>query len=161
PRKKAKVDVVLPDVTELDKLFIRTLDAGKDEDKKLYALYGPVLATTTPMRVTIHGSGLNVGKISASAGSSAYWGPNSRRNTNARVWGGQTNARAELLGALLAIKNAPPAKSLEISTRSEYVIHSIAHYAPTNDACGWRCPNGDILKRILVLIKSRTAPLHF
>ncbi|KAF8188562.1 hypothetical protein K438DRAFT_1764309 [Mycena galopus ATCC 62051] len=38
PRKKAKVDVVLPDVTELDKLFIRTLDAGKDEDKKLYAL---------------------------------------------------------------------------------------------------------------------------
>ncbi|KAF8172926.1 hypothetical protein K438DRAFT_2023576 [Mycena galopus ATCC 62051] len=34
PRKKAKVDVVLPD----------------DEDKKLYALYGPVLVTTTPIR---------------------------------------------------------------------------------------------------------------
>ncbi|KAJ7820692.1 hypothetical protein B0H13DRAFT_2377717 [Mycena leptocephala] len=43
PRKKRKVDVVLPDDTELDKLFVQTLAAGKDEEKKLRTLYGPVL----------------------------------------------------------------------------------------------------------------------
>ncbi|KAJ7195281.1 hypothetical protein B0H12DRAFT_995524, partial [Mycena haematopus] len=95
------------------------------------------------------------------AGSAAYWGSNARLNTSARAWGSQTSPRAELLAAFLAIKQAPVFKSLEISTRSEYVIRSITYYAASNDACGWRCANGDILKRILALIKSRTAPLHF
>ncbi|KAJ7261385.1 hypothetical protein B0H12DRAFT_1002546, partial [Mycena haematopus] len=151
----------LPDDTELDELFIQTLAAGKDEAKKLRALYGPVLFVTTPLKVTIHGSCLNSGKILASAGSAAYWGQSARRNLSGRVWGSQTSPRAELLAAWLAIKNAPLFVSLEISTRSEYVIRSITHYAPMNDACGWRCTNGDILKRILALIKTRTAPLHF
>ncbi|KAJ6473871.1 hypothetical protein C8R45DRAFT_761138, partial [Mycena sanguinolenta] len=124
-------------------------------------LYGPVLFVTTTLKVTIHGSCLNSGRINATAGSAAYWGQNARQNMSARVWGTQTGPRAELLAVWLAIKNAPLFMSLEISTRSEYVIRSIAHYAPTNDACGWRCTNGDILKRILVLIKARTAPLHF
>jgi hypothetical protein len=30
---------------------------------------------------------------------------------------------------ILALKNAPPYKSLEISTRSEYAIRSVAYYA--------------------------------
>ncbi|KAF8175070.1 hypothetical protein K438DRAFT_1437302, partial [Mycena galopus ATCC 62051] len=161
PRKKRKVDVTLPEDTELDKLFIETLAAGKDEAKKLRALYGPVLFVTTPLKVTIHGSCLNSGKISASAGAAAYWGPSARRNMSARVWGGQTSPRAELVAAWLAIKSAPLFVSLEISTRSEYVIRSITYYASTNDACGWRCSNGDILKRVLGLIKSRSAPIHF
>ncbi|KAJ7019132.1 hypothetical protein C8F04DRAFT_1198068 [Mycena alexandri] len=50
PRKKAKIDVVLPAETPLDRLFITTLAAGKDYEKKLRALYGPVLNTTTPLR---------------------------------------------------------------------------------------------------------------
>lgn len=143
----------LPDKTELDRLYISTLAAGKDEDKKLLALYGPVLTVTPAMKVTVHGSCLNAGKISASAGAAAFWGPNSHLNKSARAWGKQTSPRAELLAVLIAIKTAPTHKSLEISTRSEYVIRSIVHYAARNDACGWRCENGDILKVILPLIK--------
>ncbi|KAJ6544323.1 hypothetical protein B0H19DRAFT_1076444 [Mycena capillaripes] len=59
------------------------------------------------------------------------------------------------------VKIAPPFKSLEISTRAEYDIHSITYYAAKKAACGWRCANGDILRRIFALIKVRTAPLHF
>ncbi|KAF8210951.1 hypothetical protein K438DRAFT_1454968, partial [Mycena galopus ATCC 62051] len=151
----------LPSGTELDRLFIKTLAAGKDEKKKLQALYGPVLFVSSPSKITVHGSCLNSGKISASAGSAAYWGPDAHHNTSGKVWGSQTNAQAELLAALIAIKSAPLLKFLEISTRSEYVICSITYYAPANDVCGWRCANGDILELILRLIKAWTAPIHF
>ncbi|KAJ7028854.1 hypothetical protein C8F04DRAFT_883056, partial [Mycena alexandri] len=129
--------------------------SGRIYEKKLRALYGPVLNTTTPLRVTIHGVCLKAGSILASTGSATYWGPNARLNTSRRVWGGQTSPRAELLSVWLAIKMAPAFKSLDISTRSEYVIRSVTYYAAANDACGWRCANGDILKRILALIKIR------
>ncbi|KAJ7083857.1 hypothetical protein C8R44DRAFT_651764, partial [Mycena epipterygia] len=161
PRKKRKVDIRLPDETALDRLLIATLAAGKDEEKKLLTLYGPVLAVTEPIKVTIHGSCMNAGKITASAGAAAYWGPNAQLNASARGWGLQTSPRAELLAALIAIQKAPTFKSLEISTRSEYVIRSVVYYAATSDACGWRCANGDLLKRILGRIKARTAPLKF
>jgi ribonuclease HI len=101
----------------------------------------------------IHGSCLNAGKINASGGVAAYWGQHSHRNKTGRPWGNQTGPRAELLAALLAIKRASPAKSLEISTTSDYVIHSVKYYAATHNDCGWRCVNGDILKIILALIK--------
>ncbi|KAJ6607804.1 hypothetical protein B0H10DRAFT_1817185, partial [Mycena sp. CBHHK59/15] len=161
PRKKRKVEVVLPNETDVDKLLIATLAAGKDEAKKLLDLYGPVHVVTTPVKMTIHGSCLNAGKISASAGAATYWGPNARRKRSARAWGDQRSPRAELLAAIFALESAETYKSLEISTRSEYVIRSITHGAAENDACGWRCPNGDLLKRILALIKARSAPLHF
>ncbi|KAJ7775774.1 hypothetical protein DFH07DRAFT_691368, partial [Mycena maculata] len=161
PRKKRKIEVVLPSETALDKLLITTMATGKDEAKKLLNLYGPVRDVTTPVKVTIHGSCLNAGKISASAGAATYWGPNARRNRSARAWGDQRSPRAELLSAILALESAESYKSLEISTRSEYVIRSVTHAAAANDACGWRCANGDLLKRILALIKGRSAPLHF
>ncbi|KAJ7662271.1 hypothetical protein B0H17DRAFT_953315 [Mycena rosella] len=64
--------------------------------------------------------------------------PFPRLNTSTRVWGAQTSPRAELLSAILALRRAPTFKSLELSTRSEYVVRSIAHYAVCNNACGWR-----------------------
>ncbi|KAJ7455576.1 hypothetical protein FB451DRAFT_1184355 [Mycena latifolia] len=124
----------------------------KDEDKKLRALYGPVLAVTAPVKGTIHGACLNAGKTTASTGAAAYWGPNARLNTSANVWGNQTSPRAELMAVLLALKNAPTFKSLGLAQNMPFAA---------NDACGWRCANGDILKRILTLVRNRTAPLHF
>ncbi|KAJ7672176.1 hypothetical protein DFH06DRAFT_979714, partial [Mycena polygramma] len=160
-RKRRKVDVDLPDDSYLDKLFIQTLAAGKDEEKKRLKLYGPVLDVNTPLKMTIQGTCLNAGKITATAGSSAYSGSESRFNISGRVWGNQTSPRADLMAAFLAIKKAPRSRSLEISTRSEEMIRSLTYYAARNDACGWRCKNGDIQKRILALIKIRTAPIHF
>ncbi|KAJ6607708.1 hypothetical protein B0H10DRAFT_1788058, partial [Mycena sp. CBHHK59/15] len=160
-RKKRKVDFSLPNETEMDKLFIATLESGKDNAKKLAALYGPIFVTSAPLKITVHGSCLNAGKITASAGASAYWGPNARRNKSARVYGSQTSPRAELLAVILALQSAPTAKSLIIATRSEYAIRSATYYAAKNDACGWRCANGDLLKVLIALIKIRTAPVHF
>ncbi|KAJ6552898.1 hypothetical protein B0H19DRAFT_878429, partial [Mycena capillaripes] len=62
---------------------------------------------------------------------------------------------------LLAVKVAPKTKNVVISTRSEYAIRSIAYSAYKNDACGWTCVNGDILKLIIAWICYRTAPIHF
>ncbi|KAJ6618134.1 hypothetical protein B0H10DRAFT_1649113, partial [Mycena sp. CBHHK59/15] len=86
------------------------------------ALYGPMTQITIPIKVTVHGSCRNGGKISAAAGAASYWGPNACLNSSGRVRGAQTSPRAELLSVILALKSAPLYKSLEISTRSEYVI---------------------------------------
>ncbi|KAJ7024679.1 hypothetical protein C8F04DRAFT_968656, partial [Mycena alexandri] len=161
PRKKRKIDFTLPDDTELDKLFIATLAAGKDEQKKLLNLYGAVTSTTARVKVTIHGVCINAGKNSASAAAATYWGPEARLNSGRRVHGSQTSARAELLAVILALEKCPAFKSMEISTRSEYAIRSVVYYAAHNEACGWRCANGDLLKILIGLIKSRTAPVHF
>ncbi|KAJ7105018.1 hypothetical protein C8R44DRAFT_540899, partial [Mycena epipterygia] len=151
----------LPNDTDLDKLFIATLEAGKDTAKKLAALYGPVLFVTSPLKITVHGSCINAGKISATAGSCAYWGSDARFNCSARLYGSQTSLRAELLAVILALQSAPIFKSINISTHSQYAICSAVYYASKNEACGWRCANGDLLKVLIVLIKRRTAPAHF
>ncbi|KAJ7767214.1 hypothetical protein B0H16DRAFT_1225318, partial [Mycena metata] len=151
----------LPDETELDKLFIATLAAGKDEQKKLLNLYGAVTSTTPRIKVTVHGVCINAGKNSASAAAATYWGPGARLNSRSRVYGSQTSARAELWAVILALEKCPGFKSMEISTRSEYAIRSVVYYAARNDACGWRCTNGDLLKVLIGLIKFRTAPVHF
>ncbi|KAJ6536235.1 hypothetical protein B0H19DRAFT_962986, partial [Mycena capillaripes] len=112
------------------------------------------------MTVTICGYCKDSGKHSAQAGAAAFFGNHSSLNSHARVWGPQHNARADLVALLLAVQRAPKTRNLVISTRSEYAIHSIKDYAYKNDACGWTCVNGDILKLIIGWIRSRTAPLH-
>ncbi|KAJ7900680.1 hypothetical protein B0H14DRAFT_2287675, partial [Mycena olivaceomarginata] len=152
---------VLPAETELDKLLISTIEAGKDDTQKSVKLFGPVVFVTNPVLVTISGVCKNAGKHTAHAGAAAFFGKNSGLNQRVRVWGKQDNARADLVALLIAIQAAPTTKSLTISTRSEYAIRSIKYYASRNSACGWKCPNGDILKIILEWIRSRTAPIHF
>ncbi|KAJ7145580.1 hypothetical protein C8R44DRAFT_599644, partial [Mycena epipterygia] len=34
-------------------------------------------------------------------------------------------------------------------------------HSSKNEACGWRCANGDLLKVLITLIRRRTAPVHF
>ncbi|KAJ7301015.1 hypothetical protein DFH08DRAFT_724755, partial [Mycena albidolilacea] len=84
----------------------------------------------------------------ATVGSGIYSGIDSSNNYSLRVWGNQTNARADLAVLLWAIKSSPLRKTLEISTRSEYAIRSVVYYATKKENCGWKCPNGDILKLI-------------
>lgn len=147
--------------TELDRLLIATMEAGKDEAQKALTLFGPVAFATAPVTVTIAGVCKNAGKHTAYAGAAAFFGTNSGLNSHARVWGKQDNARADLIALLLAIQAAPRTKNLIISTRSEYTIRSIKYYASRNSACGWKCPNGDVLRMIIEWIRCRTAPIHF
>ncbi|KAJ7328041.1 hypothetical protein DFH08DRAFT_709880, partial [Mycena albidolilacea] len=161
PRKKQKLERTLPDSSDLDKLFIAALESGKDDEKKIRKLFGPVSSVTPEIKVVVHGTCLNAGKITAAAAAAAYWGPDARLNTSARLTGQQTSPRAELLAVILALQKAPTFKSLEIYTRSQYAIRSAVYYAANNDACGWRNTNGDLSKVIISLIKGRTAPVHF
>ncbi|KAJ7802638.1 hypothetical protein B0H14DRAFT_3488276 [Mycena olivaceomarginata] len=48
-RKRKREEVLLPDETELDKLLIQTLEAGKDDSKKILELFGPVYFQTNPV----------------------------------------------------------------------------------------------------------------
>jgi hypothetical protein len=73
--KKRKIDVVLPNETELDKLFIATLEAGKDKNKNLLKLCGPNTSITPVLKVTVHGTCIDAGKISASAAAATCWVP--------------------------------------------------------------------------------------
>jgi hypothetical protein len=92
------VDVVLPDDTELDKLFIQTFAAEKDEEKKLRALYGPVLTvmynaikSNNSRRLPERGKDFCLSRVCNIL---------ARRNMSGKVWGNQTGPRAELLAAL-------------------------------------------------------------
>ncbi|KAJ7722712.1 hypothetical protein B0H16DRAFT_1473236 [Mycena metata] len=40
-------------------------------------------------------------------------------------------------------------------------IRSVVYYAARNEACGWRCANGDLLQVLIALVKCRTAPVEF
>ncbi|KAJ6629694.1 hypothetical protein B0H10DRAFT_1939668 [Mycena sp. CBHHK59/15] len=113
PYKKRKREVViLPDETELDKLVICTLAAGKDESKNTLSLFGPVFFTTEPVKVTLSGVCKNSRKHTAYAGAAAYLSrANSNLNRSARVWGTPTNAHADLVALLLALQAAPRKKS--------------------------------------------------
>lgn len=158
--KRRKQEVTLPTETYLDKLLIETLQSATDECRKVVHLFGKVYHTTTTIKVAIQGLCRNAGKATATACAGAYWGANSRNNSTARVPGLQTNARAEVFAIIWALQNADPSHSLEISTRSEYAIRAAKYYVKQNEAQGWRCTNGDLLKCLNSLIKMRTAPLH-
>ncbi|KAJ7466548.1 hypothetical protein FB451DRAFT_1041013, partial [Mycena latifolia] len=123
--------------------------------------FGPVYFNTNPVLVIIAGVCRNPGRHTAFGGSAAYFGPNSALNHAVRVWGNATNARADLIALLVALQAAPRTKTLQLSTRSEYVIKSVKFYAFRNDTCGWKCINGDVLKLIMEAIRARSAPLHF
>jgi ribonuclease HI len=160
-KRKKREEVVLPTETELDRLLISTLEAGKDDTKKAERLFSQVFVNTNPVVVTISGVCKNSGKHTAHAGASAYFGQNSGLNRAVRVWGKQTNSRADIVALLIAIQTAPRMKTLHISTRSEYAIRAVKYYAYRNEACGWECPNGDVLRLIIQWIKCRSAPIPF
>ncbi|KAJ6492264.1 hypothetical protein C8R45DRAFT_825763, partial [Mycena sanguinolenta] len=142
-------------------MLIETINKGKDEKTKLLKLFGAVTVDTDPVKIAIYGACRNAGRHTATAGAAIYFGPGSRQNSAVRIWGNQTNSRADLIALLLAIRSLPRRKTVQVSTRSEYAIRSIKYYAAGNDACGWTCPNGDVLKLIVQWIRARQAPIHF
>ncbi|KAJ7595270.1 hypothetical protein C8J56DRAFT_774965, partial [Mycena floridula] len=160
-KKRKRKEVVLPKESYLDRLFIETLESGKDEDQKMKKLFGTVTADTTHIKVTIQGVCLNANKASAMANGGMYWGIGNLNNKAHRVYGKQTNARADLYSLLLALKACPEDSALEISTRSEYVIQSITEGLKEKQARGWRCTNGDLLHEIQYVIRKRQAAIHF
>ncbi|KAF5378188.1 hypothetical protein D9615_007559 [Tricholomella constricta] len=161
PSRNTKRRDPLPTTTELDKLLVATLEAGKDEEKKSLHLYGPTLITTNPVKVAVHGLCVNPGKTTATAGIGLYWGPRSPRNAAYRLTSPDlTSTHAELAAIANALMIASVDKSLEITTHSKYAVQALTTYASDSAARGWRVTNGKILQQIISTIKTRWAPLH-
>ncbi|GLB35656.1 hypothetical protein LshimejAT787_0212210 [Lyophyllum shimeji] len=138
PPRKQKKDVPLPTITSLDRLLVSTLEAAKDDEKKDLALFGPVLATTEVIKVSVHGLCSDEGKHNAKAGAGLYWGPNSRHNSAHRIPDSNvTSTYAELYAIAQALTATPEGVSLEITTHSEYAIQAIIFHAADHATRGW------------------------
>lgn len=94
----------------------------------------------------------NNGKPKARAGLGVWWGPDHEWNTSERVTGSQTNQRAEVSAASVAIAQAAKngIERLLIKTDSMYVINCIKKWIPKWKENGWKKSNGqDVLHRDL------------
>ncbi|EJD35772.1 hypothetical protein AURDEDRAFT_34824, partial [Auricularia subglabra TFB-10046 SS5] len=95
------------------------------------------------------------------AGIGIYWGPNNPGNSSGRVPGPNTRERAELFAILMAVQRAAPDRTLHIRSQSRTAIDCLTWNAHRLDSRGWDCLNGDILRRIVHLIRQRPAAVHF
>ncbi|KAI9063558.1 ribonuclease H-like protein, partial [Trametes sanguinea] len=144
----------------LDNLLEQTkLSAPASHAQAVQALFGPCWHTSPRVDVWTDGSAMH-GPNRTGAG--IYYGPNSARNAAVRVPGtSQTNNRAELYAVLHVLYHAEPHISLGIHSDSQYVIHSICHWATRNAQLGWRCLHGDLLAAMQAILRARTAPVLF
>ncbi|KLO04486.1 ribonuclease H-like protein, partial [Schizopora paradoxa] len=129
-------------------------------DEAQHALFGPTYCDTPPVNVYTDGSALGNGTPNATAGAAVYWGPNSQKNWSGRVPDSQTNNRAELYAILQALLNAPPDRTLNLYSDSEYALRSIFYWSYSHRQTGWECTNGDLLEDIILVIQWRQCPLH-
>lgn len=111
-KKFASVEEAERFISEVDAPPPRTTVDVTESSKDLLIIYAD-------------GSALSNGRAGARAGAGVYFGPNDKRNQSVRVRAteAQTNQRAELLAATLALRHAGnTALPLEIRTDSRYVV---------------------------------------
>jgi hypothetical protein len=60
-----------------------------------------------------------------------------------------------------AVKSSNPDVSLMIFTNSEHTIRHVCYWAGKNSQIGWPCPNGDLLKDLVMLLGWRRASTRF
>ncbi|KAK9346088.1 ribonuclease H-like domain-containing protein, partial [Lipomyces starkeyi] len=108
------------------------------------------------------GCALNNGKSGSLAGVGVYYGPNDSRNISTYLPGErQTNQRAELTAILLAVKEGPRFRHIEIRTDSTYSIKCVEEWSIKWRQNGWRnakgqqVENADLIKQILDEIEVR------
>ncbi|KAJ7182962.1 hypothetical protein C8R43DRAFT_865710, partial [Mycena crocata] len=123
-------------------------------------LYGPVTNSGRAVSVYIATSTKSKG-FSARASFALYWGRNHHCNSAFGFEGAQIEARASLFAVLQAVSGAPRNQSLVIYTSSEYAIRSFCYWAGDNDMLGWPCKHADVLERVTLWIRARSAPVEF
>jgi ribonuclease HI len=97
----------------------------------------------------------NNGKDTASAGVGIFWGSNHPLNVSKKLYGQQTNNRAEIIAALIAITQSITygAQELNILTDSEFMIKCVTQWMIKWKNNGWKTSNGDSVKNIDILKK--------
>ena len=105
----------------------------------------PIDQTSDTLIVYADGSALSNGRFEARAGAGVYFGEGDTRNQSERLLAHepQTNQRAELFAAFLALRHAgEDQKPLEIRTDSKYVITGVTEWMFTWKWNGWKTANG-------------------
>ncbi|KAL5256214.1 hypothetical protein ACHWQZ_G011441 [Mnemiopsis leidyi] len=82
------------------------------------------------------------------AGVGVFWGVGDARNCSERLWGPQTNQRAELWAAIRALQTCLSAgyKKLEVRTDSKYTIKGATEWIKRWKENGYRSANGQPVK---------------
>ncbi|RNA00413.1 ribonuclease H1 [Brachionus plicatilis] len=92
----------------------------------------------------------NNGKPNAAAGIGVFWGKNHPLNISKRLNGLQTNNRAEINAAIVAISQALTydASELTIYTDSKFMMNSINDWINKWKKNGWKTSSGESVKNI-------------
>ncbi|TFY75202.1 hypothetical protein EWM64_g8810 [Hericium alpestre] len=147
--------------SDLDALFRGTIAATCSLAEALAALYGPCLHDSASLHVYTDGSAVSDGTNAMRADAGVLWGLDSPRNASLRIPGLQTNNRGELYAVLAALDGAPPHRSLVLSTDSQYVIHSLCHWAADLAQSSWQCVNANLISACVTWLQSRCCPTNF
>ncbi|KAK6188968.1 hypothetical protein SNE40_005035 [Patella caerulea] len=96
------------------------------------------------VEVYTDGACFNNGKNGACSGIGVFWGVNDKRNTSEKLAGRQTNNRAEIHAARVAIEQAKKRKikNLILHTDSEFLINSITKWIKGWKRNGWILSSG-------------------
>eukprot|EP00116_Pleurobrachia_bachei_P005994 sb/3466256/ len=139
--KARKSDTIIRDITEI--LELNHSSSGNHGNH----------SAGSGKRVVIYtdGSCLNQGKAAVdkrSAGAGVFWGPGDPRNISERLWGGQTNQRAELWAAVRGIQGAIRGNidEVEIKTDSTYTIKGVTEWTKKWRKNGYCTAGGDPVK---------------
>ncbi len=147
----------------LDILVEHLLKKADNMEEHLVHSFGRVYANSGTLKCVVHASCSEDSSPESDrhATMAVYVGLNAKLNTIHSLSGIQTLYRAFLWGILLALYKAPQDRALEIACCSLSTLDVIMYRAHIDQMCGWRCTDGDVLKRINNLIQVRTAPIHF
>jgi exonuclease III len=158
---RKKVRVSLPQDTELDRMFIETLNTKITDEMIMMEIYGGVIADTPPTEVYIHALGYpsdSVGTHSATV-VGVYWGTGNLHNMAFKFTGKQSAERGELLALYEVLCTVRPGKSVRIYTTEKALWNSLIRDLRINVKQHWKVSNGDILETIANILKQRVAPL--
>ncbi|THU85778.1 hypothetical protein K435DRAFT_588379, partial [Dendrothele bispora CBS 962.96] len=156
---------VLPSETELDRLYIETINSvSKEREDPLVKLYGYTASVppnvSAPARIFTAGICMNQSTSFIKAGSGVFCGTGSIHNKSIRVPGPSISEdRAHAYALWRAILDFPLDRPVIVYT-SSYVLHALTTYADRNCRVNWSCANGDIFKNIIAKIQLRTAWMH-
>ncbi|XP_048582523.1 ribonuclease H1 isoform X2 [Nematostella vectensis] len=86
----------------------------------------------------------------AKAGVGVYWGPNHKRNISERLPGRQTNQRAEIVAATMALESAKEMgfTKVEIRTDSKYTINGMTSWIRSWKKNGWKTADNKDVKNL-------------
>ncbi|KAL8561740.1 Ribonuclease H1 [Nucella lapillus] len=96
------------------------------------------------------GASFDNGCATARAGIGIYWGPHDPMNTSERLSGRQTNNRAEIKAAEVAVRQAKAQgiKDVVLYTDSQFLINGITAWIKKWKKNGWKLSTGgDVINR--------------